>query len=69
MFGVRHVGSGLIPDANDIKGDQHAVHEDGKNRMEDMSDEHDAFNQEQKEREDGDDDIELGGAAQGGECQ
>lgn len=68
MSEVGHVGAGLIADANDIQGNQHGVHEDGENRMEDMSDEHDALDQEQEEREDGDDDVELGGAAQGG-CQ
>lgn len=62
MLRVAHVSAGLIPDANDVKGEEHGVHEDGENGMEDMSDEHDALHQEQEEREDGDDDIELGGA-------
>ena len=68
MLGVCHVRAGLIPDANDVQGDQHGVHQDGENGMEDMSDEHDALHQEQEEREDGNDDVELGGAARGG-CQ
>lgn len=68
MFGIRHVGAGLIPDADGIQSDQHGVHEDGENRIEDVGDEHDALHQEQEEREDGDDDIELGGAERG-ECQ
>lgn len=68
MSGVGRVGAGLVPDGDNVKGDQHAVHEDGEHRMEDVGDEHDALDQEQEEREDGDDDVELGGAARRG-CQ
>ena len=66
MLGVCHVRAGLIPDANNIQCDEHRVHQDGENGMEDMSDEHDALHQKQEEREDGNDDVELGGAVWGG---
>lgn len=65
MFRVGHVGAGLVVNGDAVKGDQHAVHEDGEDGMEDMGDEHDAFGQEEEEREDGDDDVELGGAVNG----
>ncbi len=65
LFGVRHVGAGLVADADGVEGEQDGVHDDGEKRMEDMGDVHDAFDQEKEEGEHGDDDVELGGAAGG----
>lgn len=63
MIRVAHIRASLVPNANDIKSEQDGVHQDGENRMEDMSDEHNALHEEQEERKNGDNDIELGGAA------
>lgn len=65
IFGVRHVGAGLVADADGVKGEQDGVHDGGEQRMEDMGDVHDAFDQEEEEGEHGDDDVELGGAVGG----
>jgi hypothetical protein len=43
MFGIGHVGAGLVVNADGVEGDQHAVYEDGENWMEDVGDVHDAF--------------------------
>ena len=49
-------------DADGVKGDQSAMDHNGYNWIKDVGNVHDSFDQEKEYGQNGDDDVELGGA-------
>lgn len=49
----------MVADADGVEGDEGGVDEDGDDGVEDGADEHDSFDQQEEEADDGDYDVEF----------